>query len=315
MKPSTFTSFACAFALTTMTLFAAQEQTAAEEATPETAAEGWHYDPGSGLSYGEVPIVTASFALAFDSKYLSYGLADNNEPILTPSAEITFADWLTFSVSSIFDMTKYGRKHVDEEEIYCNRAGKYVELDPGASIGHTFKADDYDWLPTTIEFSIGYMYEYHPRSYNTADADTQFITFDISLPDLWLEPTFSYERDIDRDNGTYLNLELGHTFELCDTFSLRPSIAQGLGNTQRVKGYLTNHHTEEPLDHGGLMDTCIKLDAEWALTDWLTLGGYVAYSDYIFDQKMRDAARDYEASGTWDHSYQFTCGLSVTATF
>jgi hypothetical protein len=125
----------------------------------------------------------------------------------------------------------------------------------------------------------------------------------------------SYERDIYRDDGTYVSLELAHTFEITDSFSLTPSIAQGFGNCERVKGYLTNHETGEALNHSGLMDSWIKLDAEWALTPWLTLGGYVAYSDYIFDQKMRDAARDYEASGKWDHSYNFTCGISVTATF
>ena len=38
----------------------------------------------------------------------------------------------------------------------------------------------------------------------------------VSLPDLWLEPRFLYERDVVRDNGTYLNLALGHTFALVD---------------------------------------------------------------------------------------------------
>ena len=312
MNSKHFMTLVCAAALTG-SVYAAE--TAAEE-EKEAAPQGWNYTPGEGLSYNETPIVTAEVGLAFDSKFLSYGLVDNNEPILTPSASITFLDWLTFSVESIFDMTKYGRKEVDGEELYCNRAGRYQELDPGVSLGHAFSPEDYEWLPTTIEFSIGYMYEYHPRSFNTGSDDTQFVTFDIALPDLWISPTLSYERDIVRDNGTYVSLELAHTFEFFDgVFSLTPSIAQGFGNTQRVKGYLTNHTTGEALDHGGLMDSWIKLDAEWAICDWLTLGGYVAYSDYIFDQKMREAARDYEASGKWDHSYNFTCGLAVTATF
>ena len=296
-------------------VYAAESTAEAEE-----APQGWNYEAGSGISYGETSIVTAEFGLAFDSKFLSYGLVDNNDPILTPSASITFFDWLSFGVESIFDMTPYGRKKVlnedgEYEELYANRGGKYQELDPSVSIGHSFSPEDYEWLPTTIEFSLGYGYEYHPRSYSVGQDDTQFITFDLSLPDLWFEPTLSYERDIDRDNGTYVHLEIGHTFEITDELSIRPAIAQGLGNTQRVRGYLNKHGENEPLDHGGLMDTCIKIEAEYALTDWLTLGGYVAYSDYIFDRKMRDSARDYEASGDWDNSYNFVCGLSVTATF
>ncbi len=312
MNSKHFMALACAAALVG-SVYAADDAAAKEN---ETAPQGWNYKPGEGLSYNETPIVTAEVGLAFDSKFLSYGLVDNNEPILTPSASITFLDWITFNVESIFDVSAYGRKKVDGEDLYANRAGKYQELDPGVSLGHAFSPEDYEWLPTTIEFSIGYMYEYHPRSFNTKSDDTQFITFDISLPDLWIAPTLSYERDIYRDDGTYVSLELAHTFEFFDgVFSLTPSIAQGFGNCERVKGYLTNHETGEALNHSGLMDSWIKLDAEWALTPWLTLGGYVAYSDYIFDQKMRDAARDYEASGKWDHSYNFTCGISVTATF
>ncbi len=290
----------------------AAESTAEKEETPQ----GWNYEAGSGISYGETPIVTAEFGLAFDSKFLSYGLVDNNDPILTPSASLTLFDWLTVGVESIFDMTPYGRKEVDGEELYANRASRYQELDPSISIGHAFSPEDYEWLPTTVEFSLGYGYEYHPRSYSPASDDTQFITFDLSLPDLWIEPTLSLERDIDRDDGTYANLEIGHTFEITDSFSLRPAVAQGLGNTRRVKSYIPNHRNPDgELNHGGLMDSCIKIEAEYALTDWLTVGGYVAYTDYIFDKRMREGARDYEASGDWDKSYNFVCGLSVTATF
>ncbi len=303
-------AFACAAA------FCGSVQAA--EAESEETKQGWNFAMGEGISYGETPIATAEFSIAIDSKFLSYGLVDNNQPIMTPAASLTLFDWLTFSVESVFDMTKYGRKEVDGEELYCNRAGRYQELDPGAAIEHSFSAEDYEWLPTTIDFSLGYMYEYHPRSFNVGQDDTQFINVEIGLPDLWFEPVVAYERDIDRDDGTYVNLSIGHTFEVCDSLTLRPSIAQGIGNSRRVKGYLNVHDLdgeERPLDHGGLMDTCVQLDLEWAITDYLTFGAYVAYSDYLFDRKMRDAARDYEASGKWDHSYNFVGGVSLALAF
>ena len=95
--------------------------------------------------------------------------------------------------------------------------------------------------------------------------DTQFITFEFGLPDLWIEPAFLYERDIMRDNGTYLNLELGHTFALIDgaeegedpVLTIKPSIAQGFGNAMRVRAYVSDANGE-PLDHSGLMDTMVK---------------------------------------------------------
>ena len=290
----------------------------------EETAEGWAYTPGEGVSFNEQPIVSAEASLSFDSKYLSYGFVDNKDPILTPAAEITFFDWVTFGVNAIFDVTKYGRRAG-----YTNRQFQYTELHPTANIGHSFSSEDFEWLPTTVEFSIGYDYEYHPNSKSkgvtpwdkSIAEDTQFITFEIGLPDLWIEPTFLYERDIMRDDGTYLNLELGHTFNLLgeedDTLTLRPSIAQGFGNGQRVKAYATRADGE-PLNHAGLMDTMIKAELGWKICDNVSLSGYVGYSDFLFDRKIRNASRDYdgyEGRGRWDYSWNVVAGLSVTLTF
>ena len=285
----------------------------AKEEAPGTSA-GLSWAPGEGISFGEQPVLSAEVGFAFDSKFMSYGLVDNKDPILTPSASVTLFDWVTFEAAALFDMTPYGRKAG-----YGNRAGKYIELDPGVSVGHAFGPEDCDILPTTVAFSLGYAYEYHPRAMGGGTGepgdDTQFVTFEVALPDLWREPTLAFERDIDRDNGTYVNLELGHTFALIDgdgedpLLAFRPSVAQGLGNTQRTRGY------DLAKDHGGLMDTCIKGELTWRIGDNLALSGYVAYSDYLFDSTLREGARAYEASGRADTSYHFTAGLALTASF
>ena len=289
-------------------------------AEEEAKAEGWAYNPGEGVSFKEQAIVSAEFSLAYDSKYLSYGLVDNKHPILTPAGEITFFDWVSLGAEAIFDVTKYGRKAG-----YTSRQWQYTEFHPTATLSHSFSSEDYEWLPTTFEFSIGYDYEYHPNSKSkgvtpwdkSISEDTQFITAEVSLPDLWIEPTFQYERDIMRDDGTYLNLEIGHTFALIEDgeegadpiLSFRPSIAQGFGNAMRVRSYL------EGLDHSGLMDTCVKGELTWRICDYCALSGYVGYSDFIFDRKIRDASREYEATGDWDHSWNFITGLALTLNF
>lgn len=291
----------------------------AEAEAKETEEQGLNWAMGEGVTFNETPIVSAEVGLAFDSKFLSYGLVDNNDPILTPSAALTFFDWVTFSVESIFDTSRYG-----ERAGYGNRAWKYQELDPGVAIGHAFGPDE--GLPTTIEFEIGYMYEAHPA---VVDDDTQFITFSIGLPDLWFEPTFSYERDIDRDEGTYLNLEIGHTFTLIegkeegddDILDFRLSAAQGWGDRKRIRAYLPDVRAyddegEHPgLDRAGLMDTCIKGEFTWNITDGVSLGAYVAYYDYLFDATARDCAKGYEGTGSYTDSYNFVTGLSIAIAF
>lgn len=284
-----------------------------------TSGLGW--EPGSGVSWGETSVMTAEFGLKFDSKYMIYGLVDNNDPILTPSASATFFDFLTFDVLAIYDLTKYGRKTFEGERYYCNRGGKYMELDPGVYVSWTFSPDDYSWLPTTVETSLGYLYEYHPACMGWDDY--QYVWAEVALPDLWVEPLLYIEREIDCDNGTYVNLELGHTFPLIDNddedgdpvLAFRPSVAQGFGNTQRVRGYLWDAKKDAPLDHGGLMDTCIKGELTWTICDWLSLSGYVAYYDFLFDSRIRDAVRDYEWTGRADRSYNFVGGLALTAAF
>ena len=81
----------------------------------------------------------------------------------------------------------------------------------------------------------------------------------------------------------------------------------------RVRAYLA--HDGEPLDHSGLMDTMVKGELTWKVCDFCSLGGYVAYSDFLFDRKIRDAAREYEVTGDWDHSWNFIAGLSLTVSF
>lgn len=276
------------------------------------------------LEQKEPEYVTAEFAMAFDSKYLSYGLVDNRDPILTPSASVKFLDGLTFSVEALFDVTKYGRKAG-----YTSREWQYTELHPGVWLGHDFSPDEIEGLPTTLHLSTDYQYEYHPNSkyQGTPEPDgqgddTQFWCAEIGLPDLWFEPLLVYERDVIRDNGTYVHGEVGHCFPLIDAAKegddselvFRLSLVQGWGNTQRVRSYL--HRSDgAPLDRGGFMDTCLKGELTWQLCDHLALSGYVAYYDYLFDRPMREAARNYEATGRDDTSYQFVGGLALTASF
>lgn len=289
----------------------------AEAEARETEGQGLNWAMGKGVTFGETSVVSAEVGLAFDSKFMSYGLVDNNDPILTPSAALTFFDWVTLGVEAIFDTSSYGKRAG-----YRDHAFRYQELDPGVAIGHAFGPDDAAWLPTTVAFELGYMYEFHPK---VVDDDTQFLTFSVGLPDLWFEPTFSYERDIDRDDGTYLNLEVGHTFSVVegkeegddDILAFRVSLAQGWGDKRRVVAYLPDVGNDEAegLGRASMMDTCVKGELTWNITDGVSLGAYVAYYDYLFDSHARNSARAYEATGSHTDSYSFVMGVSLAVAF
>ena len=260
----------------------------------------------------ETPIVSAEVGLQFDSKYMTYGVVDGKDSIVTPSAKLTFFDWVYGSVEAIYDVTKGNGKRGG----YGNRAGKYTTLDAIAGAAHEFGLGD---ALGTLGVDFNYIYEYIPRHHGSMD-DTQYLNLELSLGDLWLEPTLGIERDLMADDGTYANLELGHTFTLLGdgegpTLTFKPSVAQGLGNSLRTKGYFAD--SSDGFNHGGLMDTTLKGAFELALSENVTLGAYIAYSDYWLDANMRDAARAYNAEWgkSCDRSWNVYGGLGVTVSF
>ena len=269
-------------------------------------SSGWSCAPGEGVSFDEMPIVSTEVSLSFDSRYMTYGVIDGKDPIVTPGATFTFFDSFYVGVESIFDVTR-GNGKVGG---YGNRAGEYTTIDSFVGIAHEF---DLGERIGTLGVDLSYLYQYINR-YQDEVGDTQYITLEMSLGGHWIEPVLIVERDLMADDGTYVNFELGHTFELCERLTMRPAIGQGFGNSLRTRGYFG---ALDGFDHAGLMDTGVRVDFEYAICDWLTLGAYVAYYDYLFDANMRRAAREYNASwgASEDKSWNFVSGLSLTASF
>ena len=266
--------------------------------------------PGNGEKEEE-SFVSGEFGLSFDSKYMTYGVIDGKDPIVTPSARLTFFDWGYGGVEAIFDVTKTNGRRGG----YGNRAGKYTTLDMIAGVAHEF---DLGEGLGKLGVDFNYIYEYIPTQRHVGDGcpDTQYLNIELSLGDLWLEPTLAIERDLMADNGTYVNLEVGHTIDLIGegddaTLTFRPAVGQGFGNKQRTRGY------ELAESHAGLMDTTIKGEFELKLCDNVALSAYVAYSDYWFDRRLRDGAREYNSAwGSGCHrSYSFYGGLGLTVEF
>ena len=289
-----------------------------QKSVPATAEEK-NVQPAEAEEEGENSLdkfVSAEFHIGLDSRYMTYGMIDGKDPIVVPGAQITFFDWVYFGVESIFDVTKGNGKRGG----YGNRAGRWTTLDAIVGVAHEFELSE-DFGKLSVDFN--YMYEYIKR-YHSDMGDTQYLNLELGLSDgiFWLEPTLAIERDLMADDGTYVNLDLGHTFPIVDGASedddpvleFRPSVGQGFGNTQRVRGYSPEERT---YDHGGVMDTCIKGEFTWRVVDHVSLSAYVAYSDYWFDSTMRHCAREHNAE--WgkgcDHSWNFYGGVGLSVEF
>ena len=271
----------------------------------------------------EEPLVSAEFGLGLDSRYMTYGVIDGKDPIVRANGYLTFADWLYIGGEMLFDTTKCGRKYSPYE--WGNRAGKYTILDSIVGLAHDFDCGE---TLGALSVDFNYIYEYIHR-YRDEDGakcmdDTQYLNLELSLGDLWFEPALWIERDLMADDGTYVNLSIGHAFPLIDgegegadpVLAFRPSVGQGWGNTLRTHGYF-NDSVDNGFSHGGLMDTAIKGELTWNISENVSLSGYVAYSDYLLDGNMRDAARAYNAR--WghgcNHSWNFYGGIALGVSF
>lgn len=260
--------------------------------------------------------VTGGASVEFASRQISYGLADNREPILTPAASLSFFDLLSFEAAFIMDTTDWGRRKHRGSPGYGDRAWRYQELDAGVGLAHNFSEDDFEWLPTCVQVEFGYMYEYHPRfskkksSGVNGNPDTQFATAAISLPDLLLVPKLSYERDFMRDNGTYVNFELSHSIDLIEEeLALTIALAQGWGDASRNNGYLDEYHA-------GLMDSSFNISLEWKPYEHVVITPFAGIYEYLFDRRLRDAARWYSYGGEHKtESFNVVGGLTVAVEF
>ena len=279
----------------------------------------------SAEAFGTNDFVKADISFDFASREMFYGLGINREPVVIPDWSLTFFDWVSCGFMAYIDTTDWGARKHRGSPGYGDRAWQYQEFDPYVRLIHTFNPDEYGWLPVAIRLGAGFQYEYHPRFAKcksggvNGNPDTQLVYFYSSLPDLWLEPSFVAEFDVERDHGVYLNLGVGHAFPLIDAaeggeeadpeLALRLDLLQGWGDGDRVEPYLG-------INECGFMDTTLCVSLEWRTVPFLKIAPYAAYCEYIFDRHLRDAARDFSYRGEHStESWNFYGGIRIAASF
>lgn len=265
--------------------------------TAEAEATALEEDKGGWVFGGSV-------GLDFCSKQLTYGLIDNPHPILTPSAALRFGHEDGFTaevgVEAIFDTTNWGAK----DGGYNNRRWKYQELAPGITLSRTWDATD--WLGSALDTSLNYTYEYHPTACKKTDAgfanpNTQWLNFEISAGDFWLQPTLAVEYQLmrqgakDEDNGKgglYATFSLAHDFDVGamigldeGALTLTPTLGVGMANKKRNLCDFGENETFMLRDGFGL------LELAWSPREGFAITPYVGFSQQL-DSNAKDAVGD-----------------------
>jgi len=241
----------------------------------------------------------------FASQQMTYGLVDNDDPIVTLSAGLAW-QMLSFGVEGIFDTTDWGKT----DGGYGDRKWKWQELDLTPAIGWTFGED----MPVEVELS--YCWAHHPdaKDENGEDAnpDTQTIGLSAGLPDLFLAPALSVEWDVDDEEGAvYAMLEISHGFEILpgkeegDDPELAFELGAGLG-----MGNDKRNEFDAEWDHASLKEVQLSASLPWNVGP-LTVAPYALCTEQV-EHALRRASKDADPDG---HSFQWVAGIAVEASF
>ena len=268
------------------------------------AGTAWAEEEEDGAPWWR-PEVTVGVDVA--SQQMTYGLVDNDDPIVTGSASLAWTAF-SFGVEGIFDTTDWG----ETDGGYGDREWKWQELDLTPALGWTFE----EGLATPVAVELSYSWQHHPDAKdeegNDANPDTQVIGFSVGLPEVFLAPTLDGEWDIDDENGAlYAMLGISHAFELLagaeegddPALALELGAGLGMGNAKR-------NECDAEWDHASLKDVQLSASLPWN-AGVLTVTPYVLCTEQV-EHALRRASKEADPDG---HSFQWVAGLSVEAAF
>ena len=252
-----------------------------------------------------VPEATAG--VDFASQQMTYGLVDNDDPIVTGSASVAWG-FFSFGVDGIFDTTDWG----ETDGGYGDREWKYQELDLTPAVSWTFE----ELIGTPLEAELSYCWAHHPDAKDEegedANPDTQTIGLSLGLPEVLLAPSLAVEWDIDDEEGAvYAQLGVSHAFELlaADEEDADPALALelhaglGMGNAKR-NGF------DADWDHASLKDVEVGAALPWNV-GVLTVSPYVLCTEQA-EHALREASKAADPDG---ESFQWVAGIAVEAAF
>ncbi|MFA6186987.1 MAG: hypothetical protein WC770_07240 [Phycisphaerae bacterium] len=142
-----------------------------------------------------------SFNLTSDfyTKYIWRGQVIDNGAVFQPSIGVGYKGW-TASIWGNLNLTDYGVN---------DNSGEFTEYDLALDYSGKFSED------SKIGYSIGTIH-YHFPSFSAIDTTEIYWGLNFDVP---LSPAIKVYHGLGNENGAYVNLSIGHTYEKFMTFS------------------------------------------------------------------------------------------------
>ncbi len=193
------------------------------------------------------------------SNYVWRGQNLGEDGVIQPNLSIGFANGLSLGV--------WANYLIDD--------GRYSDNNMVNEVDYTV---DYSFELGPVGMSAGWIFYDFPR---TGGLNTHELYLGASL-DIILAPSLTVYRDINSIDGTYVNVGIGHDFEINEkaTFSLSGTL--GWGSESYHKGYFG-------VKDDDFSDYNLGASLSYAVTDKITITPMINFSDFI-DDDIEDAA-------------------------
>lgn len=224
--------------------------------------------------------VRPEFELEVDvvSKYVWRGQLLTDDPVMQPGVTVSHSG-LSLNVWASIDLT--GANELNDKA--------YRIQEVNYTLSYAFEPAD------GLELAAGVIvYDFPGTGFPT----TTEIFGEAALSRLPLNPTLAVYYDVDEVEGWYLNLSLGHEFEVTEQLSVALGAGLGYGDSDYNDAYFG-------VNGASFQDLALTAGLTYAPNEMVAFSLVTGYSKLI-DGDVQDAV---------DDSDVFTAGLNVTLTF
>lgn len=252
---------------------------AEETATPAPAAPAAAAVPAPEAA----PSKDWSIGVSADgvSRYVWRGILINEDPVVQPSATLTWKG-LSLNVWQSWDTTDQ-----------LNHKGKVQETDYTLSYSKTV-------LDGKLTLSGGAILYTFPDAgeYNTTEL------FASATVNTLLSPTLAVYKDIDESEGVYITPSISHTITINDKTNVVLGASVGWGDSKNNAFYLGN-------DGASLADYGLSAQLNYSVTPAFVISPYIKFSDFI----TGDIRETRDALSSNGKSEQVVVGIKAAYTF
>ena len=236
------------------------------------------------LTFGSLPALAEDDSLSISadvgvySQYIWRGYALSYESIvIQPSVTLGYDG---FGLDG-FSLNVWGNFDTDYSDIFGG--------DTGTDYNETDFTLSYDWSYDIIDFGLGFIY------YDLDGGDTQEVYFSASFEG-YLNPTFTFYKDIDAFKGWYVNIGVGHSYAVTSAIVLD------------LSGSIGYYDLDDDSYHA-LHDANVSVSSTFAITDNLTMTPSLTYTWAITTNAKAELM---DPKGNTDH---FVGGFTCTYSF